>query len=119
MSASDKYPPITDSSSIAKNWMDALLQDCGERRMKQIAKDFALTGYSNLQKEPLFKFLFNHMLTVQDCGVCGGDCDPLTHKFPAIEAPPTGARKSPSPSPKQTRHGRKTANLSPTSLVGE
>ena len=85
--------------------------------MKQIAKDFALTGYSNLQKEPLFKFLFNHMLTVQDCGVCGGDCDPLTHKFPAIEAPPTGARKSPSPSPKQTRHGKKPANTSPTSLV--
>ena len=79
MSDSDKYPPLADSSCIAKNWQDALLQDCGERRMKQIAKDYGLSGYSGMQKEPLFKLLFNHMLTIQDCVPCDGDCLSLIH----------------------------------------
>ena len=60
------YPPMADSNNIAKDWMDALLQDCGERRMKRIAKDFGLTGYSHMKKEELFKMLFNHMQTVQN-----------------------------------------------------
>ena len=51
------YPPMVDSNSIAKDWMDALLQDCGERRMKRIAKDFGLTGYSHMKKEELFRLL--------------------------------------------------------------
>ena len=44
----NEYRPMADSNSIAKNWMDALLQDCDERRMKQIAKDYGLTGYSSM-----------------------------------------------------------------------
>ena len=73
MTDADKYPLMADSSCIAKNWEDALLQDCGERRMKVIAKDYALTGYSSLTKEQVFKLVFNHMLTVQDCTPCDGD----------------------------------------------
>ena len=66
MGDTSKFPPMADSSCIAKNWEDALLQDCGERRMKAIAKDFGLTGYSSITKEQVFKMLFNHMTTVQD-----------------------------------------------------
>ena len=96
MTDADKYPPMADSSSIAKNWEAALLQNCGERRMKAIAKDFKLPGYSSLVKEKLFHALFNHMTTLQDCSVCGGDCDPNKHLFPATEEPPPG-HTSPTP----------------------
>ena len=41
--------------------------------MKSIAKDYALTGYSSIPKEQVFKMLFNHMLTMQDCTICGGE----------------------------------------------
>ena len=47
------YPPLADPNNIAKNWMDALLQDCGVPRMKQIAADYGLTGYSHLAFSPL------------------------------------------------------------------
>ena len=70
MSDADKYPPMADPANIAKNWEAARLQDCGERRMKSIAKDFGITGYSSMVKEKLFYFLFNHMTTLQDCAVC-------------------------------------------------
>ena len=112
MSDSDKYPPMADPSNIAKNWEAALLQDCGERRMKSIAKDFGLTGYSSLVKEKLLHLLFNHMTTLQDCVVCRGDCDPNKHLFPATEDAPPGHV---SPTPRQTRKG--TASNSPSSFV--
>ena len=83
--------------------------------MKHIAKEFSLTGYSGMQKEPLFKMLFNHMLTIIDCTICGGDCNPLTHKFPATEAPPS-SHSDKTPSPKNLRT-KKTNNTSPSSLV--
>ena len=109
------YPPMADSSNIAKDWMDALLQDCGERRMKRIAKDFGLTGYSHMKKEELFRFLFNHMQTVQNCLTCQDNCDPNEHMFKATELPPEGAIISPG----GTRSTRANPRASPASLVAQ
>ena len=112
--AVDDYPPLADPNNIAKNWMDALLQNCGVPRMKLIAADYGLTGYSRMAKEDLFKLLFNHMLTLQECEVCQGDCDPNGHIFKATEAPPENV--SPPPT---ARNSRSTSRTSPSSFVGQ
>ena len=82
--------------------------------MKAIAKDFGLTGYSSITKEQVFKMLFNHMTTVEDCGICQGDCDPLKHIFPATEeAPPSHSQSSPNAG----RTTRTKGGVSPQSVV--
>ena len=62
------YPP--PAAVNAKNWEPALLNACSSRRLQTIAAEFELTGYSRLPKTELFQFIYNHMLTEQECTVC-------------------------------------------------
>ena len=83
------YPTLADPNSTAKAWEPAPLHMCTAARMASIAKDFDLSrDIYTLNKEPLFHAVYNHMMTVQSCTTCKGDCNPTEHIFPATEAPP-------------------------------
>ena len=81
MEGADKYPPLADNHSLVKDWAESLLQNCSKERMLIIAKQFLITTSASLTKEPLYHALFNHMLTIQDCTVCGGNVTPLNIFF--------------------------------------
>ena len=59
-----EYPPLAEGSDRASNNEIAILQKCTHARMQIIAKDvYQLGGVSRLTKEPLYKAIYNHMLT--------------------------------------------------------
>ena len=87
MEGADKYPPLADNHSLAKDWAESLLQDCSKDRMLAISKQFLIPNTNTLTKEPLYHAVFDHMLTIPDCIQCGGDCDPTKHVFHCNEPP--------------------------------
>ena len=89
------YPPANPTN--AKNWEPALLNACSSRRLLMIAAEFELTGYSRLHKEELFRFIYDHMLTEQECTVCEGRCVPTEHVFQPHEAVPTSQSQNGAP----------------------
>ena len=83
------YPP--PAATNAKNWEPALLNACSSRRLQIIAWEFDLSGYSRLPKQELYEFIYDHMLTEQECTVCGGQCIPTEHLFqPLPQVQPLG-----------------------------
>ena len=82
-----KYPPLADSHNLAKDWAESLLQNCSKDRMLLIAKKYLVTNTNTVTKEALYHAVFDHMLLVQDCTQCGGNCDPMSHIFRCNELP--------------------------------
>ena len=112
------YPQLAEKGSTANNWEPAALHNCTKERMLAIAKDFELENTSGLNKVPLFKAIYNHMLTVQACTICEGDCNPTEHLFPANCAPPA-KETAPTPTNVTTPRGsrRGAGELSPNSRL--
>ena len=105
------YAPM---DALVKGWVEATLPECGGLRLTIIAKAYGLSGFAKLNKEPLYHLIYDHMLTVEDCEQCKGDCNPTKHNFPPIEVAPPEATTSPVLQ-WRTRKGSKA--LSPTAAV--
>ena len=107
----DGYPPLAEGSDKANNSEPAVLSRCTHARMQSIAKDvYVLSGVSRLTKEPLYHAIYNHMLTIEDCEQCKGNCNPVSHSFlPLLEIT----------SPMHSPNGRSTRQnaVSPQSMV--
>ena len=86
------YPPL--AANNAKNWEPALLNACSSKRLLAIAAEFDLSGYSRLPKLELYQFIYNQMLTEQECTVCRGQCVPAEHLFQPHEAVPNTVSQS-------------------------
>ena len=92
------YPEFPKTTTPASE--SALLHNCMKDRMLAIAKDlYSLTGLSRLNKEDIFKAVYNHMLTIDDCDQCDGDCNPIAHEFPpyTVTTPETSLLRTPQP----------------------
>ena len=81
MEGVNKYPPLADNHSLLKDWTESLLQNCFKDRMLRISKQFLIPKTNRLTRESLYHAVFDHMLTIQDCTQCGGNCDPTKHVF--------------------------------------
>ena len=87
MEGASKYAPLTDIRTLLKDWTESLLQNCSKDRMLVISKQFLIPNTNLLTKKPLYHAVFYHMLTIQDCIQCGGNCDPTKHVFHCNEPP--------------------------------
>ena len=103
------FPKTTTPATEA-----ALLHNCTKERMLAIAKDlFGLTGLSRLNKDVIFKAVFDHMLGITECVQCEGQCRPVVHEFPPYTA--TTPVSTPSPTRTSPPPGRGDPIVSPTS----
>ena len=90
---SESYPQLP--TKTAKDFDEAILQDCTVHRMRTIARQYEGVSREGV-KEVLFRNIFNAMNDDQDCPQCpGGMCDPTVHKFPGSAEPPEGWIKGP------------------------
>ena len=80
--------------------------------MQAIALQYSLPNTTSLTKEPLYRAVFDHMQTIQDCVQCRGECDPAKHMFlPSKEAPTDRSPdSSPSAKSRKTRSANNTAS---------
>ena len=83
------YPQLAPPTSLAKTHDPALLKDCSVLRMREISKSYENVDH-RLKKPELYKAIFDAMGNVQECYVCLGNCDPVTHLFPPLAPPPAG-----------------------------
>ena len=108
------YPP--PNATLAKSWEPACLNACSSKKLLAIAGEYDLSGYSRLHKEELFRFIYDHMLTKQECTVCEGQCRPNTHLFQPHEAVPTSVSQSGVP-PELLSPGQRGPGTSPNFRV--
>ena len=79
----------------AKDWETAPLHMCSKKRMDFIAKElYKIPETAKLTKDPLYRAIFDHMLTEQECATCVAACRPDIHPFLPIEDPPPNLRNS-------------------------
>ena len=111
-----KYPPLVDSNNPATEWAESLLQNCSEDRMLLIAKKYLVPNSNTLTKEVLYHTVFDHMLSVQDCTQCGGNCDPMNHIFHCNESPvyPTTNARELRPASSVASPSRTNSNVDPS-----
>ena len=66
------YPQLAPPNALAKRHDRALLKDCSVNRRREIAK--AYDGVDpRLKKVELFQAIFDTMMNMQECSVCGGN----------------------------------------------
>ena len=91
----EDYPPLAAPGATAKDWDESLLQNCTAVRLRSIARQYEGVP-SKLNKPEMYMAIYNAMVEDQECPVCtGGNCDPTTHYFPALEHPPPGWVRGP------------------------
>ena len=91
----ENYPQPAAGNKCAKDYDDALLQDCTIHRMRIITRQYEGISRDGV-KDVLFRNIFNAMNDNQDCPQCpGGLCDPTSHMFPGSIEPPEGWVKGP------------------------
>ena len=105
---------LAEKGSTANNWEPAALHNFTKERMLNIARAFELANTLSLNKDPLFRAIYDHMLTVQDCTICRGECQPTDHLFPAIYAPP--AKETAPPALAEVLSPRGTSRRGPGTL---
>ena len=89
------YPQPASRTNCAKDYDDALLQDCTVSRMRLIARAYADVDSKGV-KSVLFRALYDAMNDDQECPQChDGKCIPDSHMFLGISAAPAGWIKGP------------------------
>ena len=64
-----------------------------------------MPNVSGMNKEPLFRQIYNHMLTIDDCSQCGGNCNPMSHLFPPLGPDIMSPHNSPPPRNMRSQSG--------------